>query len=187
MFDFKRMLAAILALLGSAASAQPPQTAPSSVFTDLRAMALARKPADIGLSANDYADKPWGLLMEARLHGGASYSLVVIADGTVSLYLSTGGGFIGAGADESVRRAATAMLGMSARFQAFATPSLSTPLPAEGQAVFYLLTSKGTLRYGAPQRSLVQGQDRFSDLFNAGQLVIAAIRQTQTSGAAGRR
>lgn len=187
MFSFKRLLAPLLTLVAVSTPAQSSQTSPSSAVAGTRAMALSVKPADLGLSPSAYTDRPWGVLMETGLDGGASYSLVVLADGSISLYFSTGGGFIGTGGNASVRRAGDAMLGAATRFQSRATPAPSTPLPDDGQVNFYLLTSKGTLRYGAPEQRLGKGDDEFSDLFYAGQNVITAIREMPRPAATGAR
>ena len=122
--------------------------------------------------------------METGFEGGTSYSLVVLADGSISLYFSTGGGVIGAGGHPSVHRAGDAMLTVAARLQVLASPTASTALPKTGQVNFYLLTSKGTLLYAAPEQELGDGNDKFSELFYAGQNVITGVRETETSKSA---
>src|SRR3982751_5386812 len=49
----------------------------------------------------------WGVLMELGFAKGVA-TVVGLADGTASLYLTSGGGVLGAGTRESVRRAAVA-------------------------------------------------------------------------------
>jgi hypothetical protein len=55
------------------------------------------------------AEFPLAVLMETDL-GEASYTLMVAADGSMSLYTSTGGGIIGAGAHASVKEPSKAFL-----------------------------------------------------------------------------
>ena len=139
-------------------------------------MALATKPSDLGLPTEDFAKRPWGLLMETGLDGGAVYSLVVLADGTTSLYFSNGGGIIGSGAHENVRAASKAMLEVAARHQSGLRPTLATPQPRPGMVQFYLLTSQGTLAYSSGEHSLGNNKDPHSELFRAGHEVIAQVR-----------
>jgi hypothetical protein len=75
---------------------------PKGIFTDLRSMALAVDLASIQTPV----EEPWGGAGVAMMEIGtdrAVASIVAIADGTVSMYLSTGGGVIGAGEHEAVR------------------------------------------------------------------------------------
>jgi len=77
----------------------------------LRAKLLRAKPADFGLAATPELPRVWGAMMEMRI-GAADVSLVVVAEGSTSLYFSTGGGVIGGGEHESVRAANRKLLGV---------------------------------------------------------------------------
>ena len=160
--------------LGAVQAAEP---APDPVMMGLRETVLATKPGDIGLPPARYAQKPWGVLMETGLEGRGAYTLVVIADGTTSLYFSKGGGIIGLGPHAEVRAASQAMLETAARLQGHAGPTMSTPLPPAGNVYFYFLTASGTLRYQAAEELLGRGKDPMSELFYAGQAVITQIRK----------
>jgi hypothetical protein len=170
----RTITASLLAAVGFGVSAQ--STDPASVMSKLRSRALSTKPSDIGLSEQAFANKPWGILMETGLKRGAAYSLVVFADGSTSLYFSTGGGIIGAGTHSEVKAAAAKMLDVAARLQELASPSASTPLPAEGKVTFYFLTAKGKLAFSSTEESLVHKMEPMSELFYAGQDVISAVR-----------
>ena len=177
----KRLLLSLLAVLGLGTSSQTlPQSAnPPAVAADMRARALAVKLADLGLSASSYPNAVWGVLMETGLPRGGAYSLVVFADGTTSLYFSTGGGIIGAGEHPSVRQAAGAMLSEANRLRNETKPTEATPLPSPGQVVFYLLSSAGALTASGAEAALGSGKERLSPLFFAGHNVITEVRKTQ--------
>jgi hypothetical protein len=117
--------------------------------------------------------------METGLARGGVYSLVVLADGTTSLYFSTGGGIIGAGEHASVRQAAAAMLTEANRLRSETKLTESTPLPSSGQVVFYLLSNTGTLTGSGAEAELGGGKGQLSPLFFAGHNVIGEIRKTQ--------
>ena len=176
-----RFLASFLALLGIGASAQGPKPNPAVVMAELRAKALSVRPNDIGLAPSQYQNGVWGVLMETGLENGAVYSLVIIADGTTSLYFSTGGGVIGAGEHSTVRAASTDMLHLASRLRSDTKPTVGTPLPGPSQVVFYLLADKGTLTYSATEKELAEGKHHFSSLFFAGQNVISEVRKAEES------
>jgi hypothetical protein len=119
--------------------------------------------------------------METGLNGGAVWSLAVFADGTTSLYFSTGGGIIGSGAHQRVREASKSMLEVAARSQSKLKATLGTPAPQPGMVQFYLLTQQGTLAYSADEQSLGHNRDQLSEFFHAGHSVVAQVRMVQES------
>src|SRR6266496_5608660 len=76
---------------------------PHEVFLRLRGQLLEVDPAELGLSPSPRLPRIWAMLMEMGLDTGTA-SLVAVADGTTSLHLSTGGGVIGGGEHQAVRR-----------------------------------------------------------------------------------
>lgn len=124
-----------------------------------------------------YAEAPVAAaLMEMAIPGGSA-SLVVVCDGSVSLYLSNGGGVIGAGAHDDVRVAAEAFLTRAAELYPQASPTDAFPLPEEGRVRFQLRTSRGDRTIEASETGLGSGEHPFSPLFLQGHAVIAAIRE----------
>jgi hypothetical protein len=176
---FQRLFAFLLTAIGIGASAQPQKPAPAAVMAELRARALSVKPADLGLSPATFVEEPWGILMETGLEDGAVYSPVVLADGSTSLYFSSGGGIIGAGEHQAVRQASKAMLQAASQFQARMPLASSTPLPGPGKVTFYLLSAKGTLSYSAVEQRLGDDKDALSELFHAGHAVITEVREAE--------
>ncbi|MBV8222736.1 MAG: hypothetical protein JO293_05205 [Candidatus Eremiobacteraeota bacterium] len=104
-------------------------------------------------------------------------SLVVIVDGTTSLYFGSGGGIIGSGGHEAVRTAARSFLeAMDASAAAFA-PASAYPLPAKSRIHFYALRTDGV--YASPdfeERELTGSGDSLLPLYAAAQDLIAQIR-----------
>ena len=179
----KRFFASLLTAFGIVANAGSPNSEPADLMANMRAMALAIRPSDVGLEPADFAHRPWGVVMETGLEGGAVYSLAVIADGSTSLYFSTGGGIIGSGQQPNVRMASKSMLEVASKYQVHMKPTSTTPLPKPGQVQFFLLTSKGTLVYSADEQQLGNNRDRFADLFHAGHTVIGQVRLAQEARA----
>src|SRR5882724_6714324 len=76
--------------------------APEAVFAALRQNVLGLDPSAVGLAPTPGRPRVWGGLMDMGYPDRRWASLVVVGDGTVSLYTSTGGGMIGAGAHPNV-------------------------------------------------------------------------------------
>jgi hypothetical protein len=113
---------------------------------------------------------------------GAVATLVVLADGAVSLYLSSGGGVIGAGRHQAVRQAADAFLRAAEGFHPQLERVDKTPIPAVGRTRFYLRTFDGMLAAEAEERTFAEGQHVLSPLFYAAHEVIARIRESTEMG-----
>ncbi len=107
----------------------------------------------------------------------ATATLVCMADGTTSLYYSTGGGVIGAGTHASVRRASDALLATATRL----LPEISGPddgsVPEPGLFRFHVHTPEGPRAATATVPELSSGSHPLSPLFAAAQGVITAIRE----------
>lgn len=103
-------------------------------------------------------------------------TLVAVADGTTSLYFSTGGGIIGAGAHESVALASRQWLEAGAMFREQLHPVADPPLPAPGQTQFVAVTNDGLRAAVALEEDLGGNRRALSPLFSSAQEVITQVR-----------
>ena len=117
-----------------------------------------------------------GALMESGYEAAVS-SLVMLADGTTSLYFSNGGGIIGAGAHKPVVEAAAKFMQTGAWNIAFMQRTTEFPLPRPKHTRFFILSTDGTWTEEAPEQELGQNCHQLSVLYMAGHAVITAIRQ----------
>ena len=154
-----------------------PKPDPAQVAMQLRSAAISMKAAELGLSPSADLPHVWGALMETG-HPQAVASLAVFAEGTTSLYFSTGGGVIGGGKHENVRTASRAFLENAEANLARLSMAASTPLPARGKVRFYVHTFEGLLTGEADEQELGLGRLPLSVLFLAGQAVITEVRQS---------
>ena len=145
---------------------------------DLREMVFNLDPNEIGITAENFDHPVWGMIMETGFEEG-SFTLVTLADGTTSLYFSTGGGTIGAGEHESVRKAVWNYLSGAQHFYRNARWADGTPTPTDGEVIFYFLTFEGRLAYSALEEKLGNGNDELSNLFYAAHSVISEIREIE--------
>lgn len=174
----KKVLTAILSVLGLA-SIPAQAEEPRATSKDLREMVFSLKASDIGINKENFPFPVWGTVMESGFSDSGYFTLIVLADGTVSFYLSNGGGIIGAGTHEAVRNPAGQFLIGSKDFYSQAKPTSAHVTPEANQVNFYFLTDSGVLKYSAPEENLGEGKDQLSPLFHAGHAVITELRKVQ--------
>jgi hypothetical protein len=98
-----------------------------------------------------------GVLME--LGGPTAFAtLVALGDGTASIYISTGGGIIGAGSRPAINAAARVVVASAVDALPALTPTSTYPPPSPGEATLYVLTNQGVRGWGGPGGS-ISGQD----------------------------
>ncbi len=179
----KTIFAALLTLLahGPATSEEAPATDPAAASRELRSMVLALSASDLGFTRANYPHEVWGMLMETGMQGG-HYTLVALADGSTSLYYSTGGGVIGASAWPAVKDASQRFLDQGNRALVSSAPATSLEPPPLNTARFFFLTFDGVQVGTAPEAALTKKNHKLAALFRAGQDVITAIRKATPPG-----
>jgi hypothetical protein len=136
---------------------------------------------NIGLPAPAHDTDPWAVVMDWGVTEGSA-TVVAIADGTASIYLSSGGGSIGGGqSHDSIRQAAMRAVSVAAEFQPEMRLVTSYPLPPAGEVVFYALTDAGVFSAGAPEKELSTHRHRLSKLGGALQEIVTQYRLIQTA------
>ena len=158
--------------------------APTDVYVGLRSQLLTLDPASVGLQPSSELPTVWGALMEMGYPEGTA-TIVALADGTTSMYTSTGGGVIGGGQHEAVAAASRRFLAEAERTDAplEPAPSADVGVPPSGVVSFVVLAYSGT-RTGAVDEDEVASMGHpLSRLYAAGQDVITALREAETSAA----
>ena len=123
------------------------------------------------------------LVMDWYLTSGLA-SVVAVFDGSASIYLSNGGGFIG-GAQKStaVRAAAINAVKIAELAQINFVPVQAADLPERGNVYFYARTESGLLRAVASEEHLSNATDPMTALGGAMQEIITQYRLMQASEA----
>jgi hypothetical protein len=147
------------------------------VYEGLRNQVLHLTPDQLG---GAFSDAPiLALLMETG-YPQAVATLVGVVDGSVSLYFSNGGGFIGAGTHKAVADSNTRWLQAGVEVLPLLSP-VSEPLrPDEGMTQFVAITTTELRAATAAEEELGKGRHELSPFFYAGQDVITQIRLTQS-------
>ena len=117
----------------------------------------------------------YGVLMETG-YPEAIVTLAAFLPGDASLYFSTGGGMIGGGGYDSVRKAVVNFNEKADAFIPHCKKSPAFPMPRSGQTIFYILTKEGIYTAQAMEESLGNGKEALSPLFFDGQEVITQFR-----------
>ena len=168
------MMVLIGAFVGCRKKETPVGKKDTPIFGDLRNQVLALTSAASGIPPLG-TNAVFGVVMDIGFPEGWA-TIVALADGNASLYLSGGGGVIGGVGHEKVRNAAIAMNQVADTFAKQTKTTTSTPLPKPGEVTFYLLTTRGILTVTAREEDLGEERDVLSPLFYAGQDVITQLR-----------
>src|SRR5277367_5212634 len=164
----------------------PGKPADPSVYLKLRNMMLQTPSTkkfnpDFPLGPTE----PYGVLVDFTVPNGSA-TVVAILDGTGSLYLSSGGGFIGGGqSHESIRSGAKKTVEIANQVQTLMHPTTDYPLPQPGEVTFYVLTKAGVFTASASQRDLQSQRNPLCSLYESAQTIVTAYRLINTKKSEG--
>src|SRR5579884_1378278 len=116
----------------------------------------------------------WAVVMETGYPEGVA-TLAAVADGSVSLYFSQGGGVIGLGAQKGPRQAARVLLEAAPAFWDRLEVTTKFPLPREGHVRFYFLTPDSAHTAEAGREELGAGRHPLCPLFERAQELVTEI------------
>ena len=158
--------------------APKPVEAQRNPYLGLRDMALHASREKLGIPASE-TGAVWGFLMDWAI-GNATATIVAYSDGNASVYLSSGGGFLGGIGKEPIRNAAKNAVAIANASKNSATLTTTYPMPEQGEVIFYLLTDEGVRTARASETELRSHQHAFSRLGDAAQAIVTAYRQDQS-------
>lgn len=160
-----------------------PVPKPAEIYTELRKRILSLSPGEVGVKPTAKLPNVWGILMEMGFRNGTANfgaaTLVCLAEGTTSLYYSSGGGILGCGNLQPVSKASRAFLGVAEMSSPLMEVTEAFPLPRIGKVRFYVLTYAGALTGEVDEAVLNRGKHPLTRLFFYGQEVITQIRMQQ--------
>lgn len=116
--------------------------------------------------------------MDWATGSGAVATLVAFQDGTVSLYLSSGGAILGLGEKEEIRKYAARFLEAAKSRRGHLSQTDDFSFPSSKHMTFYLVETTSTLSSGPiPDKDLRRGRHPLSPVADAAQDVITQIRK----------
>jgi hypothetical protein len=155
------------------------QKADPQVYFGLRDMMLHGSREKFAIAAPSTPSEPWGVLMDWGIPAGSA-TVVALADGNASVYLSSGGGFLGGGqSHDAIRNAAKQAVGAAKEAKSLTHAATEYPIPQRGQVAFYLLTESSVFTAGASDEDLRSHRSPLYKLGDAAQNVITEYRRIQ--------
>lgn len=145
-----------------------------NAYNSMRNMAFNVKPEDLGVIL-DNDEQVYGSIVDMEMGSGVA-TMVCFIDGTASLYFSNGGGIIGSGQHESVRKAVASYLVSIHQVLPIAKATEDFNVgPEKDHHIFYLLTRTGKYRIDIDTRDIQTKETHF--LFSLSQMVLTEIRK----------
>lgn len=144
-------------------------------YHDLRNMAFAMQADALGLASEANDPNLYGVIMDWDMGNGV-VTLVTYRTGDTSLYISSGGGFIGAGQHEDVNQLVQSFVAISDPMLQEARKDEDTGLPGQGEIVFHFLTTQGKFTLRDKLSAMEDRTSPYLPYFEAANQVITAIR-----------
>jgi hypothetical protein len=123
----------------------------------------------------------WGVLME-RGYAKGNATIIALADGTASMYLSTGGSVVGGKAYPPAHAAALKLCEQAADSLGETIAVHEFPAPGKGRVRFYVLTSDGVRAAEGDIFTRDGGRDALAPLLAAGDAVLDGLKEATSKG-----
>ena len=160
-------------LLRAQSANQESSKALPDVYNGLRTQMLQSSRSKLNLPQASTPKTPWGVVMDWGVTKGTA-TVVALSDGHASIYLSSGGGYMGGGqSHDAIRKAAQKFVATAADVQTLTHLTTVYPLPQRGDVTFYFLTDVGVFVASASEKELSSHQHPLSSLSDAAQTIIA--------------
>jgi len=152
----------------------PENKSQENIYSDLRKMAFSTTTEQLELT--DLSDdKVFGLITEMAMHPGTS-TIVGYLSGDASIYLSTGGGFIGGGSHEDINLKVREIIDQIQKFSKKAHKIEIAELPKENEINFNFLTKKGVYQIKVNIKEIMNEKSEYTDLYKEVDKIMTLIR-----------
>ncbi|NJM54678.1 MAG: hypothetical protein HC841_00995 [Verrucomicrobiae bacterium] len=168
-------MAAFFSTLGRLLGGDVPQDYKvADVYSGMREMILTISPEKLPI----LKDKPIYAVLVEMGRPGAAVTMMTVADGAASLYFSNGGGIIGLGEHENVRKESLEFIRLSSQFLPQMKKVSIYPLPKPDQTQFYIITPDGIYTHFAQDSDIEKQSHPLFPLWSKAQDVITQMRIT---------
>ena len=162
---------------GNPLTLSPTRVNSGNAYAGLRSMVLEGTRANFGLGPGASSTQPFAVVTDWGRADGVT-TIIAVADGSASVYPSSGAASIGGGqAHESIRNAALKTVQLAGSAQPLMHATTQYPLPTRGEASFYVVTDSGVFTATASQDDLTGNHSPFSALGGAAQDIVAEYRR----------
>jgi hypothetical protein len=147
-----------------------PRKADPAIYSQMRRKALETPLPNVPRDAVHQVLMDWHV-------GKGTVTVVAGADGSASVYLSSGGGFIGGSQKfREIRDAALHAVTLATSLKFHFEWTETTPLPSLGDVTFYIVTAVDVRMAVAPEAKLRAGADALAALGGAMQRIVTEYR-----------
>ena len=143
-------------------------------YGDMRNMALTATTEQLGINEIEN-DKVYGLITEMDMNNGTA-TVVAFLTGDASIYLSSGGGFIGGGAHQDVNEKIKIIIQNIQKFKKDAIKVDHVELPKSNEVKFNFLTKNGIYQINAMNDEIMSGKSEHTDLYKEVDKIMTLIR-----------
>ena len=143
-------------------------------YLELRNMALTANKDNLGLENID-DNKVFGIVTDMAMPNGTA-SVVAFLTGDTSLYLSSGGAYIGAGNHDDVNKKIREIVDNLQKYKKQASPIEKAELPTSDQIKFNLLTEDGIYQITANGDDIMKGNSEHINLYKEVDKIMTLIR-----------
>lgn len=162
---------------GNPLALSPTRVNSGNAYAGLRSMVLEGTRGNFGLGPGTGPTQPFAVVTDWGDAQGAT-TIIAVADGSASVYPSSGAASIGGGqSHESIRNAALKTVELAAAAQPLMHLTTQFPLATRGQVSFYVVTDSGVFTAAASQEDLNGNRSPFSALSAAAQSIVAEYRR----------
>src|SRR5579862_3009566 len=162
---------------GNPLALSPTRVNSGNAYAGLRSMVLEGTRANFGLGPGTSPTQPFAVVTDWGDAQGAT-TIIAVADGSASVYPSSGAASIGGGqSHESIRNAALKTVELASAVQPLMHATTEFPLAPRGQVSFYVVTDTGVFTATASQEDLSGNRSPFSQLAAAAQNIVAEYRR----------
>ena len=159
----------------TAPRAETPKPSQAEIYQGLRNMVLHGTRDRFGLPPASTPTTPWGVVMDWGIENGTA-TVMALSDGSASIYMSSGGGYIGGQKEEAIRSAAVLAVKIAGEFQSQMQPTSDYVLPVSGEVIFYNLTDSGVFTASGKEVELREQGHPLTKLGSAMQNIITQYR-----------
>jgi hypothetical protein len=146
-------------------------------YADLRNLAFNCTPDKIGVTL-DKDDQVYGAIVDMAISDDRIATMVLFIDGSASLYFSNGGGIIGSGQHDSVKKiVGSFLISVNQVLPIMRFTKDFNVKPKNNHHVFYLFTRVGIYTYDMDINKYKESKET-NFLFSISQMVLTEIRKT---------
>jgi len=149
---------------------------PMVKYLKMRNRAFDGSRTQYGIPPGSNSTDPWATVMEIGLADG-TVTIIALADGSTSVYTSSGLFYIGGGEHQSLNAAARHMVAAVREVQPVMHHTQEYLLPQRGHIVFYALTDSGIFTAAAPQTGFADPNQPMAKLYTLGEQIVAEYRR----------